>query len=342
MADAEAVEDIRTAGAVIWRPAASAARAAAAPAAAPQGSSADQVQVALIHRPKYDDWSFAKGKLEPCEPVLLGCVREVFEETGLTVTLGRRLHHVRYAYQDRGHGPDAPGHKRVDYWAATADDASLPFTANREVDRLEWQSVAEARMRLSYAHDVALLDEFAAGPIRTAPLIWLRHASAGSRLDWPDDDITRPLDAMGLKAAEELAGLLRCFGTARVLSSPAERCLATVRPYAEAVGVPVETEAALAVGAEGSARGQHETASLAADLAAAGEPVVVCAHRENMPVLIKAACEQLGSEPPDGAPLRKGEFLVLHTAAGKVAAAERHFADEAPLECLATAADPRR
>ncbi len=321
MTDGEATGDIRAAGAVVWR---------AAPAAS-EGSGADRVQVALIHRPKYDDWSFAKGKLEPGEPVLRASVREVFEETGLTVTLGRRLHHVRYAFRDARHFADAPAHKRVDYWAATAVDASLPFAANNEVDRLEWLSVEDARTRLSYAHDVELLDEFGAGPVRTAPLVWLRHASAGSRSGWPGPDVTRPLDAIGERAAQELADLLRCFGTARVISSPTERCVATVRPYAQAVGVPVEAEPALLPGRDGSSPGRAEAAAVAAALASAGEPVVVCAHRENLPVLIEAACDRLDAAPPGGPPLRKSEFLILHTAALRLVAAERHMAGQAGL-----------
>jgi 8-oxo-(d)GTP phosphatase len=325
--DGAAAHEVRAAGAVVWRPADSAAGLAGP----------GRVQVALIHRPKYDDWSFAKGKLEAGEHVLRGCVREVFEETGLTVTLGRRLHSVRYGYRDARHAPAASASKRVDYWAGRPVDASLPFAANTEVDRLEWLSVGEARTRLSYAHDVELLDEFGAGPIRTVPLIWLRHASAGSRSDWPGPDVSRPLDATGNRAARELAGLLRCFGTMRVISSPTERCLATVRPYAEAVGVPVEAEPALLPPGVDASPGHDEAAAVAAALASAAEPVVACAHRENLPALIGAACDLLGGAAPAGPPLRKSEFLVLHTAAGKLAAAERHQAGAAGL-----AARPRR
>src|ERR1700756_1760886 len=102
MADQAAADEVRAAGAVLWRPAGAGA------------------QVALVHRPKYDDWSFPKGKLDPGEHVLLAAVREVAEETGLRVKLGRRLPSVRYA----GEGL----RKRVDYWAATvAAAAPVPF-----------------------------------------------------------------------------------------------------------------------------------------------------------------------------------------------------------------------
>jgi 8-oxo-dGTP diphosphatase len=293
----------------------------------PGGPHVSDLQVALIHRPKYDDWSFAKGKLQSGEHVLIAAVREAAEETGLTVRLGRRLRHVRYTYGGVS--------KRVDYWAATADDATSPFTPNREVDRLDWLPVAEARSRLTYQHDIELLAEFSAGPVDTVPLIFLRHASAGSRAEWPGKDEARPLDLAGTKDAADLAGLLRCFGAIRVISSPTERCRATVSPYAQATGVPVEDDAALAVANGHRSSPDHdEVTALATRLAAAGKPVVVCAHRENMPTLLAAASAQLGGAPPAGPPLQKAEFVVLHTADGKLVATERHRADSSWLTHL--------
>jgi 8-oxo-(d)GTP phosphatase len=336
MPDGGTAGDVRAAGAVLWRP--GDADRVAGPMA--------ELQVAVIHRPKYDDWSFAKGKLEPGEHVLHAAVREVFEETGLRVTLGRRLPPVRYAYQGRVRADDqqipaaasVAGDRRggvlkqVDYWAATAAGAWSPFVPNKEVDRLDWLSVTEARQRLSYPHDVELLGQFSAGPSRTTPLIFLRHASAGSRPDWPGEDISRPLDALGIKQAQDLTVLLRCFGVLRVVSSPTERCVSTVRPYATAAGVAVEPEPALLPPKDGGSwPGYAEAAATAALVAAEAQPVVVCAHRENLPVLIEAACDRLGGTVPDGPPLRKSEFLVLHTSAGRLVTAERHVTDEAGL-----------
>lgn len=322
MPDGDTAGEVRAAGVVLWRPG---DRVVA-------GSAPASLQVALIHRPKHDDWSFAKGKLEPGEHVLHAAVREVFEETGLRVTLGRRLPPVRYACEGRASRDEDATVKRVDYWAATAEDAWLPFVPSKEVDRLDWLPAAAARQRLSYPRDVELLEEFLAGPARTAALILLRHASAGSSLASPAADLSRPLDEAGIREAAQLASLLRCFGALRVVSSPAERCLATVRPYAAAAGVPVEPEPALLVAKDGGPRaGRAVTAAVASRLAADGQPVVLCAHRENLPVLIGAACDQLGGPPPDGPPLRKSEFLVLHTAAGKLVTAERHICDEAGL-----------
>jgi 8-oxo-(d)GTP phosphatase len=307
--------EIRAAGAVVWRPA------------------GGGTQVALVHRPKYDDWSLAKGKLEPGEHVLLAAVREVREETGLAIRLGVRLPPVSYFIDGQP--------KRVDYWAAQVAGPAGQFEPNHEVDRLDWTALSRAAGRLSYDHDAALVAEFGAVPRPTVPLILVRHASAGRKADWRRDDSLRPLDGRGRQQADALGQLLNCFGAGRVLSSPAERCLATVRPYAEIAGVQVETEQSFGLpsgaGAKKAAPASTVPASTGAveALAAAAReavgraladerPVVICAHRENMPTLLSAACAQLGAGPPDEPPLRKGEFLVLHRTAGGLAGAERH------------------
>ena len=311
MPENAAAGEILAAGAVLWRPAGRGA------------------QVALIHRPKYDDWSFAKGKLTRGEHVLLAAVREVEEETGLRVTLGRNLPPVRYLVDGLP--------KRVYYWAAEVTGASAPFVPNSEVDKLEWVPASSAGRRLSYDHDVRLLAAFNAGPRQTVPLILLRHASAGSKSDWHKRDDSRPLDARGRQQAKMLARLLRCYGPARVLSSPTERCMATVRPFAASEGARIEEVDAFAVPGrrrKKAAKQAAEAGAQARDAARAvsravaeGRPTVICAHRENLALLLEAACRQLGAEAPDGPPLRKGEFCVLHLAAGKLAAAERHHPD---------------
>ncbi len=303
MGDHQAAAEVRAAGAVIWRPAGRGA------------------QVVLVHRPKYGDWSFPKGKLEPGEHVLLAATREVAEETGLQVVLGRRLPAVRYL------NDDVP--KLVDYWAATVDAAPGGFSPNGEIDAVTWASTTAAAARLSYQRDVETLAEFRTAPPKTVPLIFVRHASAGSKSDWNGSDETRPLDSRGKKDAKLLAALLRCFATvSRVVSSPAERCVATVRPYARAAGAPVQTEPALLSG-KGDGPMEPAAAKVIAELAAVREPAVVCAHRENLPELMEAACAELGApgQARDVRPLRKGEFLVLHRAGGTLAALERYHVD---------------
>jgi 8-oxo-(d)GTP phosphatase len=291
---------IRAAGALLRRPAAA-------------GD-----ELALIHRIKYGDWTFPKGKLEPGEHVLEAAVREVAEETGVRVVLGRPLSPARYDIDGRP--------KRVDYWAARpAPGASTSFVPNSEVDDLEWLPGPAARRRLSYNHDAQLLAELMAGPADTVPVILLRHASAGAKDSWAGDDLDRPLDAEGAAVAERLARLLSCYGSCRVISSAAERCLATVRPYARRAGVTITVETGLTV-SEPPAKPDSVT-DLAVAIAAERQPTVLCAHRENLAPALAAICGYLGAgrpAGPDGPGLDKGGFWVLHTADGTLAGTERH------------------
>lgn len=125
---------VRAAGGVVWRE-------------GPQG-----VEVLLVHRPKYDDWSLPKGKLEPGEADEDGALREVEEETGLRCRLGPEVGRVRY--RDRRDRP-----KVVRYWAMRKVDGR--FTPHDEVDEVRWVSVAEAAKLASYERDVGIVRRFA-------------------------------------------------------------------------------------------------------------------------------------------------------------------------------------
>jgi 8-oxo-dGTP pyrophosphatase MutT (NUDIX family)/phosphohistidine phosphatase SixA len=317
MAERVGEDLIRASGAVVWR-------------------EPDQdPRIVLVHRPKYDDWSFPKGKAEPGEHVLLTAAREVAEETGLLVVLGRRLAPSEYEVAGRP--------KHVSYWAARCV-GSEGFVPGHEVDELIWLSAGQARERLSYERDVKLLDEFTAGPADSVPFILLRHAEAGAKSPGDPLDLSRPLDARGRTESSSLAELLACYGRCRVLSSAAERCLATVRPYAAAVGAEVEIEPAFTVPLPpGDAPGgQAKAARRAADLVAECSPTLVCAHRENLPVMTAAARSALGADwdvsaasagPSSaetnltghaGSDLRKGSFIVLQAAGGVLISTEQH------------------
>ena len=302
MDDAAADDEIRAAGCVLWRPGARGA------------------EIALVHRSRYDDWSLPKGKREPGEHVLETAVREVAEETGVAVVLGRRLRSTRY---QRGERP-----KVVDYWAARPAVAGpqAGFVPNSEVDLLEWLPVPEARARLSYARDADVLDDFASGPADTVPCILLRHSGAGSKGGWPADDLLRPLDAQGLRDAEVLARLLSCYAPRRVLSSAAERCVATVQPYAARAGVAIEIEPALTDSPGGGAPPDAMLLArqLIEELVSGPVSAVVCAHGENLPMLLDWACAWLGTKVPDSPQLAKGAFWVLHIDRGTAVSAERY------------------
>ena len=325
--------EIQAAGAVLWR-------------AGNHGAGNDGAEVALVHRPRYDDWSFPKGKRHKREQLPVTAVREVAEETGVRVVLRRRLRPVHYLREGRP--------KRVDYWAAReAGGPQAGFVPNDEVDRVEWLSLPAARERLTYPHDGAVLDDFASGPADTIPHILLRHASAGDKAAWRGDDLLRPLDERGEADAETLAGLLACFGPHEVISSAAERCVATLRPYAARAGRAVRAEPAftLRAGARkqpgcrtggGDTPGTPSAGGVAGDsdsltaarhrlteLVSRGVPFVLCGHGEMMAPLVTHACALLGARPPEDPALPKAGLWVLHAAHGGLAAIERHHAADA-------------
>ena len=297
-------EVLLSAGAVLWRPA------------------APGIEVLLVHRPKYDDWSLPKGKREPGEHVLLTATREVLEETSVRPVLGPRLGTVEYLAHGRP--------KQVAYWSAFSRDDQAG--ASHEIDAVAWLPLPQALDRLSYPHDADVI--MSLRPQATVPLILVRHATAGRKADWSGEDLLRPLDAEGALDAVALADLLACFApTARVISSPALRCTQSVRPYAERFGGSVEAKAVLTVPGRGLdfplARTERaETLRhLFRNLVAAARPVVACLHRENMPLALAAACSVLGAPPPPAGSdltLPKGGFWVLHAAGDQLAALERY------------------
>jgi 8-oxo-dGTP diphosphatase len=195
------------------------------------------LETALVHRPKYDDWSLPKGKPENGEHLLQTAVREVTEETGLSVALGRRS--VRTGYDVPG-----PGGKRlpkeVDYW--TAQWTGGDFVANDEVDELRWLPVADAAALCSHPHDRAVLADLERTDVPRAPtLVLVRHGHAGSRSAWDGPDDLRPLDSRGTAEARRLAEVLPLFDPVAVASAPRTRCRQTVEPLAAALGVGVSS-----------------------------------------------------------------------------------------------------
>jgi len=264
---------IKAAGGVAWRP-------------GPDG----EPEILLVHRTKYDDWSLPKGKTEPDEPLPVTAVREVLEEGGVRLALGRRLVSVRYNVGGRP--------KRVHYWAARAlsfDEHAVP---NAEVDKVTWVPASGAVDKVSYARDHGVLADFAARPAQTVPLILLRHAKAVSKGGWKRADTARPLDDAGRADAKALADLLACFGPhPRLISSTAVRCAETLGPVSELTGQPVRAEPSLYIHTTSPLAGAADPAAvinaLVREVIATGEPTVICAHRENLPLLQEAALAAL-------------------------------------------------
>jgi 8-oxo-(d)GTP phosphatase len=188
-----------------------------------------------VHRPKYDDWSLPKGKPEDGEHLLQTAHREVLEETGLDVVLGRRSVCTRYEVRlpDGGTAP-----KEVDYW--TAQWTGGEFRANDEVDELRWLPVADAAALCTHDHDRAVLTDLARTDVPLMPTVVLvRHGRAGDRSDWDGPDELRPLDDRGRRQALRLAEVLPLLRPTAVLSARRTRCEQTVAPLAESLSLPV-------------------------------------------------------------------------------------------------------
>jgi 8-oxo-dGTP diphosphatase len=281
---------IAAAGGVVWRDAG-------------QG----RVEVALIHRNRYDDWTLPKGKLKSGETELLGAVREVGEEIGARVAVQRRLGRGGYRV-----GRES---KSVAFW--TMHHRGGRFRPSREVDRMRWLDPDEARRALSYPLDRDMLDRFAGTPVPDSVVVIVRHAKAGKRADWTGEDDLRPLDRDGERQARRLARLLPCFAPEQIISASRTRCVQTVEPTSTLLGLPIEIRPSLTD--EAFLADRTPALDEVRDLAKTEPSTVLCSQGKAIP----AALEVLA--PPDTAEsylTRKAAMWVLSFADGVCVAAD--------------------
>ena len=306
---------VRAAGALVWR------------------EKGGDLQVLLVHRPRYDDWSFPKGKLESGESLCACAVREVAEETGVQVRLEQPLETVRYRLGDGTR-------KEVRYWAARELDRGSPALAARgriprasrsEIDGVQWMGVKEARKRLDHAIDRDLLgslvDLWEDDKLDTWTLVLVRHARAVKRSVWnrpkkrtaEQDEATRPLTGdHGRARARALAPILAAYGVGRAISSPWRRCCDTMAPYCRAAGLNLELEPAITEHAHAAApKATRKVVERA--LRMREGPVALCTHRPVLPAVMDVVAEYapgklLRSVPNRDPWLKTGEIMVIHMA----------------------------
>jgi 8-oxo-(d)GTP phosphatase len=285
---------VAAAGGVLWRPA--------------NGG----VDVAVVHRPRYDDWSLPKGKLDDGETTHAAAVREIAEETGFAAVLGRHVGTVRYPVER-----PRPATKTVDYFAARAGAGS--FRRNDEVDELRWCPVAAARDLLTYQHDRDVLAAFAALPAELTTLLLVRHAKAGRRGEWAGPDELRPLSEHGWRQAAAIRALVPLFGVDRVHSAPLLRCQQTIEAVAADLTVPVTNEPLLS---EGNYRDRTaEAATRLTDIAADGGIAVVCSQGGVIPGLVSTLATTGGLDLTE-VESRKGSVWALFFHGDKLIAAD--------------------
>jgi 8-oxo-dGTP diphosphatase len=288
-----ASEAVLAAGAVLWRP----------------NGEPSSPEVAIIHRPRYDDWSLPKGKVDPGETEPVTAVREVQEETGYSSHLGRRLATVSY--------PVEQGVKKVRYWAARRVDGQ--FAPNSEVDELKWMPVAEALKQLKYPHDRKVLRRFVKQPVDTKTVLIVRHGTAGSKSRYKGDDRKRPLDKQGRAQAESLVGLLLAFGADVLYAADRVRCHQTLEPLADELGTGIANEPLLTEEAYADNRKAARHRFL--EIAAAGGTPAICTQGKVIPDLIAWWCERDGVRP-DKSRNRKGSAWVMSLDGERLVAAD--------------------
>lgn len=291
---------ILAAGAVLWRP----------------QECTGTPEIAVIHRPRYDDWSLPKGKVDPGETEAVTAVREIAEETGYRAHLGRRLPTVTYPV-----GTDV---KKVRYWAARCVGGE--FAANAEVDEMRWLPAAQAMSLLGYPHDRKVLRRFLKLPADTRTVLIVRHGTAGDRSRYRGDDRNRPLDKHGRAQAESLVGQLLAFGAEELFAADRVRCHQTLDPLAEELGAVIHDEPALTEEAYAADRKTARRRIL--EIAKESSAPVICTQGKVIPDLISWWCERDGVRP-DKSRNRKGSTWVMSLADGRLVAAD-HISSPLP------------
>lgn len=271
-----------------------------------------ETRVLVIHRPRYDDWSFPKGKHDDGESDEVAALREIDEETNVTGRIVSRLADVVYTTPN-------DNLKRVTYFGVRAIGRPK-FRPNSEVDRIEWLSKKQARKRLTYEHDRELLKRASLKRLHATGQVHLvRHAAAGDRSQWDGDDHERPLTKKGRLQAVAIADALQPRLASRVLSSPVVRCVETGQPLATRLGISVDTAGFLAEGSTGDGFFDFVESQ-------PREEIVMVSHGDVIPAII----DRLGSRgvpmktrAPDGRlDCKKGSNWMLTTRNGHVVAAD--------------------
>jgi 8-oxo-dGTP pyrophosphatase MutT (NUDIX family) len=277
-----------------------------------------EIAVAIIHRPRYDDWSLPKGKVDPSETEPAAAVREIFEETGCRAHLGRALATAHYRVEE--------GPKRVRYWAARSLGGD--FTPNHEVDQIVWLPVTDAIDKLSYAHERKVLRRFASLPAATQTVLIVRHGTAGRKKRYKGDDRNRPLDKHGIAQAELLVGQLMAFGPTTLYAADRLRCAQTIEPLADELRLSIAAEPLLTEEAywDNRKKARQRVMAIAKD---PGVPVI-STQGKVIPDLIQWWSEREKVRPAKSRN-GKGSTWVLSLHEGKLIAAD-HIASPLPPE----------
>ena len=274
-------------------------------------------EVALVHRPKYDDWSLPKGKAKAGEHLLVTALREVTEETGYRPRIGPHLITVRYRVTSGGRSSN----KVVTYWSMRCAEGS--FQPNSEVDQMLWLPLEQARRSLTSASDRAVLEAFMRTRRDTELLLLVRH---GATVAPPRRLKSRPeeqrLNRSGRDQAASLVPVLEGLGVTDLLSADLPACVDMLTPFAATTGLTVRREAQLT--RAGFAGNERDVADLVRRDASSSEALVVCGGQRVITGLLSALGHGSYVRPPHETTVKKGGWWLLHHRDGVVSAYERH------------------
>ena len=283
---------IHAAGAVLWRYGAK-----------------KKIEVALIHRPRYDDWSLPKGKRDGSESMIACAYREVMEETGYESIFGPELGEVTYVVDGIS--------KIVKYWSAQASQAPSGKPDPHEVDQIEWLSPADARKKLSLDDDRSVIDFFLEFGTGTTALVLLRHAKAVKREDWDGDDGDRPLAHLGQLQAKRMLTNYLPYAIDQVHSSDAMRCIETIEPMTHSLHMDPIFSSDLSE--YRFSKDKEAALDYAQDLMDSGKRTIICSHNPILPKLLKKLIGKKNFENLDQE-LKPAEAWVLHHRDGEIIA----------------------
>ena len=288
------ISPILAAGAVLWRK-----------------SEKKKIEVLIIHRPKYDDWTFPKGKAEIGEPLIACAYREVLEETNIETAFGPYLGEVEYLTND--------GKKKVSYWAAKVIKEK-EFNPNAEVDQLKWVEVKKVKELLTLNTDKKILEQFLKIEPDTKPFILLRHAKAVTRDEWQGEDDDRPLDSYGQDQAKRLLAMYQVFNLEQIHSSDAVRCYDTVIPIAKGLNIRLEVTGKLS---EDTYKKDKEKAfDYAKELMKSNESVLLCSHNPILPKMLNKLTKKSEVDADEGK-LLPADGWVIHRIGKEVIQIDR-------------------
>ncbi|ASY13761.1 8-oxo-dGTP diphosphatase [Candidatus Nanopelagicus hibericus] len=274
---------ILAAGALVWRK-----------------SKEKKIEIAVIHRPKYNDWTIPKGKVELSESSIACAYREVIEETSIETEFGMYLGEVKYQSLD--------GPKQVSFWSAQVVKENT-FTPNSEVDAIKWVEAAKAAKFLSLESDKEILSKFNKLKYESKPLVLLRHAKALSRDEWQGDDDDRPLDSLGQMQAKRLLSIYQAFNLEQIHTSDAIRCYDTVEPMAKALGLRLEVSNNLSESA--FKKDKEDAFDYARDLIKSDKRALLCSHNPILPKVLNKLTKKSDVES-DEEKLYPADAWVIH------------------------------